>query len=209
MKIFLKKSLVVTLLLMTVHLVHAQFGYGLTASNDIYHRYSNPKDGIASPSSGSLLLNLGAGPKIWIGNPKFSFSAEAQAVIGLLGMSLGDYKGLGTVAFPIMGKLNFGGLSTFDREGKTGFSIGGGVQYSKTELYKLADKFAEQGVSRKFFATYIVQAGYGFGISGFSLQGFLRYGFNPDSKANTFNFGIQYDFNTPMLKKITNPESEL
>ena len=205
----LKLKITLLFSLLYVAVVTAQFGYGLTASNDIYHRYSNPKDGIASPSAGSLLLNLAAGPKIWVGNSKFSVSGEAQASIGLLGLSLGDYKGLGTVSFPLMVKLNFKGLSTFDREGKMGYSIGGGIQYSKTELYKLSDEFATRGVDRSLFKTYIIQAGYGFGISGFGLQGYLRYGFNPDEKSNVMHIGIQYDFNRPMLKKITSPESEL
>ena len=189
----------------------AQVGYGFTVTNDLYHRMVNPKEvGVnASRSAGSFLLNLGVGPKIWFGNPKFSFSLEAQASLGFLGLSAGDYKGLGTAAFPILGKFNFKGLSTFDREGKLGFSLGGGVQYNRTEVYGLTRKFQNEGVTRSFFTTYIVQAGYGFGISGFTIQGFLRLGYNPDTKANVGHFGIQYDFNTPMLKKITSPESEL
>lgn len=44
-----------------------QFGYGLTASNDLYQRYINPDDGKTKPSAGSALLNIGMGPKIWLG----------------------------------------------------------------------------------------------------------------------------------------------
>lgn len=206
-KFILLFSIIVTV----VKVSSAQMGYGLTVTNDLYHRLVNPEvEGVsASRSAGSFLLNLGVGPKIWIGGPKFSFSLEAQANIGFFGLSTGDYKGLGTATFPILGKFNFKGLSTFDREGKTGFSIGGGVQYSRTELFGVTKKFADQGVSRTMFPTYIVQAGYGFGISGFTIQAFLRYGMNPDTKANVGHFGIQYDFNVPMLKKIVSPESEL
>lgn len=187
----------------------AQFGYGFTASNDLYHRYVNPPEGKAAQASGSAILNIGLGPKIWIGGKKVSFSAETQAVIGFLGLSTQDYKGLGTVAFPFIGKFNFKGLSTFDREGKFGWSIGGGIQYNKTELFGLTDEFASKGVERKFFPTYIIQAGYGFGLSGFTAHGIVRYGFNNETKANSLNIGLQYDFNVPMLKKITSPESEL
>lgn len=190
--------------------VNAQFGYGLTASNDMYSRYKNPTDNIASPSSGSAVLNFGVGPKIWIGGKKVSFSAEGQAVLGIFSLSTKDYKGLGSMAFPLLAKLNFKGLSTFDREGKTGFSIGGGIQYSKTEFFGLQEKYAALGVKRSYFQTYIIQAGFGFGISGFTAHGIVRYGFNPDDKkVNTLNIGLQYDFNLPMLKKISNPESEL
>ena len=44
-----------------------------------------------------------------------------------------------------MAKLNFNGLSGLDREGRLGFSVGGGIQYSKTELYGLDDSYASQG----------------------------------------------------------------
>jgi len=191
-------------------LMNAQFGYGFTVTNDLYHRYVNPKDGIASPSSGSAILNLGLGPKLWIGNKNVSFSAESQAVFGFLSVSSKDNKGLGTIAIPVMGKFNFKGLSTFDKEGKMGYSIGGGFQLNKTEFFGLSDEYAKKGVKRDFFTTYVIQAGYGFGLSGFTAHGFVRYGFNPDIKeVSSLNIGLQFDFNRPMLKKITSPESEL
>lgn len=202
----------ITLILLSFFILSqakAQFGYGFTITNDLYHRYNNPKDSLGSRAAGSAILNLGIGPKIWIGGKNITFSAEAQACIGFLGFSLKEYKGLGTASFPIMAKLNFNGLSGNDREGKLGFSIGGGIQYSKTELYGVNDKFSAKGLERKFFKTYIAQVGYGFGISGFGVQGFGRYGWNPDNKANLFAIGLQWDFNSRMLKKISNPESAL
>ena len=190
--------------------VNAQFGYGFTASTDLYSRYVNPKDNILSPSSGSALLNLGAGPKIWIGGKKFSFSAEGQAVLGFLSLSSGDYKGLGSISFPVLGKFNFKGLSGFNSEGQTGFSIGGGIQWSKTEFFGLQDDAKSKGVIRDYFPPYVVQLGWGFGVSGFVLQAIARYGINPDdSSSNTLNIGFQYDFNLPLLKRIDNPESAL
>lgn len=198
-----------TFFILYSYTTEAQFGYGFTASNDLYHRYVNKEDGIASPAAGSALLNIGVGPKLWLGGKKCSFSAEGQAVIGFFGLSAKDYKGLGTVAFPILAKLNFNGVSGFDREGKLGFSIGGGIQYNRTEIFGLSDKFASQNVQRSFFPTYVVQVGFGYGLSGFNAQGIIRYGFNPDDKTSTLNIGLQYDFNIPILKKITSPESEL
>ena len=203
------KIILSLLLLATSFTSKAQFGYGFTLTNDLYHRYANPKDGLASRSAGSAILNIGGGPKIWIGGQNISFSAEAQATIGFLGLATNDYKGLGTAAFPIMGKLNFNGLSGLDREGRMGLSIGGGIQYSRTELYGLDEEYIAQGVQRKLYKTYIAQAGYGFGLSGFGLQGYLRYGWNKDTKANIMAIGLQWDFNLKMLKKISNPESSL
>ncbi len=189
---------------------YGQFGYGITASNDIYQYYQNPDDKTGkSTSAGSVLLNFGIGPKLWVGGEDFSISLEAQATIGLLGLSINDYKGLGTTSFPIMAKLNFGGLSTLDKEGKFGWSVGGGLQYSRTELFYLENNFEEVGGDRKLFKTYVGQVGYGFGMSGYSMQGFLRFGYAPEVGARSFNFGIQYDFNIPKLKAITDPESEL
>ncbi len=188
----------------------SQFGYGLTASNNLYHYYQNPSDGTGeSTSAGNALLNLGVGPKIWVGAESFSISLEAQATIGLTGFSVKDYKGLGTASFPIMAKFNFGGLSALDKEGKFGWSIGAGIQYTKTELYYLSNNFEANGGTRNLFKNYVGQVGYGFGMSGFSAHGFVRYGYDPDNKSKAFSIGIQYDFNLRKLKEISDPESEL
>lgn len=186
-----------------------QVGIGFVASNDLYQWYKNPEDGISDPSHGNAILNLSAGPKLWVGGKKFSVSFEGQANVGLTGFTVGENKGLGSVAIPIIGSFNFAGLSGLDREGKIGFSIGGGVQYNKTELYGLKQEFVDRGVTRDYFRTIVVQAVCGFGVSGFGLSGVLRYGFDPDSEASSFNFGIQYDFNLPMMKKIDDPNSAL
>lgn len=189
----------------------AQFGIGLTASTDIYTRFDNPDEDNADQygAAGSFLLNLGAGPKIWVGSPRFSFSLESQAQIGLLGLGLKDYKGLGTHSIPVIARLNFGGLTGMDREGKFGWSIGGGIQYNKTELYYLTKGAEDAGVRRDYFRTYVGQVAYGFGLSGFAVQGVLRVGYEPDTKASSINFGVQYDFNIPKLKEISDPASEL
>ena len=187
----------------------AQFGIGGVVTNDIYQRYQNPSDDISYSGAGSLLLNLGVGPKVWVGGPDFSVSVETQANLGFLGLGLKDYKGLGMVSFPVMAKFNFAGLSALDREGRFGFSIGGGIQWNKTELYYLSNDAEAEGVTRDYFKTYVGEVSYGFGISGFAGQAYLRVGVNPDIDANTVNFGLKYDFNIPKLRKITDPESEL
>lgn len=184
-------------------------GYGWTMSNDLYHVYTNPEDGIASPSSGSAILNFGAGPKLWLGNNRASLSVEGQAVWGILALSSKENKGLGSLAVPLMAKLNFQGLSGAGGQGSIGYSIGAGIQYSKTELYGLKEEFAIKGVTREFFRTYIVQANFGFGVHGFATSGFVRYGFNPDEKSKVLSVGLQYDFNVPKLKEISNKESLL
>lgn len=187
-----------------------QFGYGLTGTIDLYQRYKNPPDVQAeSPYAGSALLNLGLGPKIWLGGYKFSVSLESQAVVGFFALSTSEYKGMGSLAIPIMAKLNFKGITGFEKEISQGFNVGGGIQYNLTELYGVTDKFAGKGLQRLFFPTYVAHVGYGFGLSGFTTQGFIRYGFHPDETQRSLNVGIQFDLNRPMLKKISSPESEL
>ena len=206
----MKSLFTILTILFTINIGFSQFGYGLTASNDLYHYYQNPADDTReSTSAGSALLNLGVGPKVWVGAESFSISLEAQATIGFTGFSIRDYKGLGTASFPIMAKFNFGGLSGLDKEGMFGWSIGAGIQYSKTELYSLSDSFEAKGGSRPLFRNYVGQVGYGFGMSGFSAHGFVRFGYNPDTNSNALNIGIQYDFNLPKLKEISDPASEL
>jgi len=201
------------MMLSLLHMIpaRAQFGYGLTGSLDVYQRYVNPKNDLesGSRSAGSILLNLGLGPKLWVGNKKVSFSAEAQAVAGFFAVSAAENKGLGSLAIPILAKINFKGLSSFDREGVQGWSVGGGIQYNRTELYGLNEKAIAQGIIRNYFKTYVIQVSYGFGVSGFTGHGFARSGYNPDNGAVSLNTGIQFDLNYPMIKKINNPDSEL
>ena len=203
----------VTMAVICAYALSAQVGYGLTASNDLYHYYLNPENDAdmsgESRSAGSALLNIGVGPKVWFGGEDFSVSVEAQATIGLLGLSAGDYKGLGTAAIPVMAKFNFGGLSTLDKEGKVGWSLGAGMQYSRTELYYLGDDFEDAGGTRSWFRTYVAQVGFGFGMSGFALQAFIRGGYNPDTEACVANVGFQYDLNFRKLKEIDDPASRL
>ncbi len=186
----------------------AQVGIGGTITNDWYQRYVNP-DNVGSDGAGSVLLNVGVGPKIWVGMEKVSLSLEGTANFGLLGFSLNDYKGMGMMAIPVTARLNFQGLSCLDKEGKMGFIIGGGFQWNRTELYGTTNGFEDQGGTRDWFKTMVVEVGYGFGMSGFAGYGIARYGWDPNSQANNFSIGLQFDFNYPNLRKITDPASEL
>lgn len=187
----------------------AQFGIGAVMTTDLYQHYTNPSDNISDPTHGNAILNLGLGPKIWLGAENFSVAVDARANIGLTGFTLGENKGLGALAIPILASFNFNGLSSMDRTGRTGFSIGGGIQYVKTELYGLDQEFVDLGVTRDFFQVYVVQLGYGYSVSGASAQGIIRYGFNPETDARSINIGLQYDFNLIMMKKIDDPNSAL
>ena len=201
--------------MVTVGDVSAQVGIGLTGSYELYTRHQNPSSFqpdnlMASRSAGSALSTFGLGPKIWIGVKKFSISVEGQAQLAPLAFSVSDAKGLGAVSFPIMGFLNFGGTSAFDNIGKPGVSVGGGLQYTRTELFGLSESFADQGVTRDFYKTYVIQLTLGGGLNGFAGGLYVRYGFNPDlDGASNIHIGVQTDFNFVMLSKIHKPESSL
>jgi hypothetical protein len=206
---YIKNFVFILLILTSVSSLKAQFGIGFTVTNDLYMRAANPDDDIASEGAGSVLMNFGVGPKIWLGGEKASLSLEATAMIAPFAISIVDYKGIGMAAFPLMAKLNFGGMSGLDKEGKFGFYIGAGVQYTRTELFYVTNGFKDDGGTRALFDTYIGQVGYGFGMSGFAASLYTRVGYNKDTKANLFSLGFQFDFNIPKLKEINSPSSSL
>jgi len=183
-----------------------KLGWGGVLRTEIYSHYSNPPDEIASRTAGSALLNLGVGPKIWIGDGDFSFSPEASFMFSPFALSLGDYKGLGAISFPVLAKFEFLGNSNFNTDGKWGFGIGGGIQYNKTELWGLKNSFEEEGVTRSFFKTYVIEGDVGFGLSGFDLHLYVRYGWNKNIDARTWNIGVGWDFNVPCLREAANSE---
>ena len=202
----LRTYIVLLFLISIVDRVNAQFAFGVNAKNDLYLRYTNPDEGLDSRSAGSVLLNLGLGPKIWLGSEDLAVSIEAAVMFSPFALSVSEYKGLGAGAFPVLAKINFGGLTTMNKEPKFGFAIGGGVQWSRTELFGLKKSFKNDGGTRGLFRTYIAEVDFGYGLSGFNIHGFIRYGWNSGTKANTFNFGVAYDFNINALKEYTDPE---
>ena len=206
----MKNLFIIFFIFMTSLHLRAQFGIGLVGGIDIYQRYSNPKDNIASPSAGNALLNFTLGPKIWVGGKKFSVSGEIPASIGVTGLSVKDYKGLGMAAVPFIGMLNFAGNSGMDRDGGVGFSLGGGISRFRTELFGLSDEFLAQGVVREWQDVYVAQIEMGFGVTGFAGKLYLRYGWNPDNEdVKIVNVGILTDFNFIMMRKINDPNSAL
>lgn len=198
------------LLVCTASIVQAQFGVGITYGGDFYQRYTNPEDGIADPSSGSAILNSSIGPKIWLGGKDVSLSVEAQVNWGIIGLDRQDFKGLGHLSFPLLANINFGRTSGLSRQDGVGFSLGGGIQYNRTELYGLDQEYIDLGVTREYFPTYIIQAAIGTGISGFAYNVFVRYGFQPDGgTGRTLNIGSSFDMNFLKMREIDDPASRL
>jgi len=179
----------------------AQLGFGTVKGIDLYQKYNNPVDNIAHNGSGNTLLNFIWGPRVWLGGKSFSVSVEGQINLGISSLAIKDYKGLGAVSFPALFKLNYKGLSGFFPGFADGVSLGVGMQWFKTELFYLSDKYKKLGVNRKFNKTYILQIDYGYGSFGSSGALYLRYGRNFDTKASIFNLGLIFSINNSYIKK--------
>jgi hypothetical protein len=207
----MKKSfLLATFLMLFTFLAQGQFGIGLTTGGDLYQRYTNPEnpaDSGALRSSGNAILNSSLGPKIWIGGNKFSLSIEAQVILGATGFDMNEYKGMGMLGLPIMAHLNFKGNSGFGNKTKfgTGFSVGGGIQYNKTEIYGTTKDYLN--LERKLFPTYVGELQFGGGGGGINVYFYTRYGVGYDfdtselTGANSLNIGIASSFNLTAFKK--------
>lgn len=197
-------------LLFLTNLAQAQvkFGVGLTMGGDFYQRYANPEnpaDSGALRSAGNVLLNSTMGPKIWVGGRRFSLSVETQLVLGYTAFGIREYKGMGSVAYPIMAHLNFNGLSGFSNNNfGTGFSIGGGIQYSRTELYGTTREY--ENLDRKLFPTYVAEVKLGLGGKGVMVDLYARYGLGFDGNnqlngANSLNIGLSSAFNISQIRR--------
>ncbi|MEK7255795.1 MAG: hypothetical protein AAB316_13680 [Bacteroidota bacterium] len=172
-----------------------RLGVGTTYGFDIYQRYTNPKtlDETEERSSGCAMNSLFLGPVVWLGSEKFSVSFEASANWGALALDLQEYKGLGAFAFPLVGRLNFGGLSNLGESDGFGFSLGAGVQYSKTEFYGLTKQFKDN-TTRQFFRTIFLELAIGSGDEDSTGSFFVRYG-KGDNQAASLNIGAGVNLN--------------
>ena len=213
----MKKVILFTFLFLFagLSLVQAQVGIGLVTGGDFYQRYVNPTheaDSGAYRSAGNALLNSGIGPKIWIGSRRFSLSIESQVVIASTAFNMREYKGLGAVAFPIMAHLNFNGLSSFSNNSfGTGFAIGGGVQYSRTEWFGLTRDY--EYLERKLFPTYVAEIQAGAGGKGITFYGYVRYGLGLGANrertgASSLNIGMATSFNISQIRRNSKNEKK-
>lgn len=162
--------------------------YGL----DAYQHFINPEvaGDTTLRNSGNAITNIIIGPKFYFGFKNFSVSAEAGVNWGITALCMKEFKGVGALSLPLLGKLNFGGLSGInEKEGTFGVSLGGGMQYSFTEIYGLTEEFRNSTSTRDFFQTYVGELQIGYrgetGIASF----YIRYG---QGKNNSSLFHIGY-----------------
>jgi hypothetical protein len=169
--------------------------YGL----DFYQHFTNPETAGDSTvlTCGNAITNVIIGPKIYIGFRNFSVSGEAQINWGITTLCLNEFKGVGALSLPLMGKLNFGGLSGInDDVGKFGVSIGGGVQYSMTEIYGITEEYRNKAV-RDMFKVYVGELQIGYLAESGVASFYVRYGIG-ENNASLFHIGytVSYIFPT-------------
>ncbi|MDQ3141320.1 MAG: hypothetical protein M3Q56_03630 [Bacteroidota bacterium] len=199
----MKRNLIVILILGCLQIQsQAQVKGSMILGMDIYQWYKNPKTNELKgqgSSAGSSILCGPIGLRLAVGKENFSFSLEGAANIGLLAFDLGEFKGLGAVSFPLIGKINFDALSGFSKNKFVGYSVGLGIQYNRTEWFGLTEKFKD--LERKYFPTYIVDLAMGGGIGGFNASYYFRFGFG-EKKSYSFNTGLL--FNISFNRQKTN-----
>lgn len=195
-----KDFIVVVVFILLPWIAYSQFGFGTTGGIDLYQRYTNPSDDIAYSSAGNVLLNVVFGPRMWLGGRNASFSIEVPFNLGITTLAVKDFKGLGSFAMPVIGKINLGALSGFYPAFSKGVSIGGGVQWSRTELL-LLKRYKDKNVKREFFKTYILELDLGYGSFGTAGYIYLRYGKDFDSDAQSLNIGLMVSINSTYVRK--------
>ncbi|HMW38618.1 MAG: hypothetical protein K1X68_00320 [Saprospiraceae bacterium] len=198
----IRNTLYTSFLLLIATCVNAQLNAGLVFGADLYQQYTNPVSGTltngrSSGSVGSLIL----GAEVMAGARNFSIGVQASANLAPLALDINEYKGLGAVAFPVMAKLNFGALSGFSSK-FTGAYLGGGLQWSRTELFGLNSK--HKNVGRDLYSCPFGELGLGGGFGGLTGVFYVRLGFGPD-KRRVLNIGITTRIDFKKNKQLFSP----
>ncbi|MBK6823716.1 MAG: hypothetical protein IPG87_12230 [Saprospiraceae bacterium] len=180
---------------------NAQWSSSMVLGMDFYQQYKNPEhvsDQGSSRSSGAAILAIPFGIQVSYGKNNVSIALEAGANFAPLAIDVNEFKGFGAVSFPLMAKFNAGALTGISKNRLIGYSIGGGIQFNRTELFGLNEKFKE--IKRSIFPTYVGELGVGGGVGGFNLILFLRIGFN---QANAFSLNTGIVTKTNLFKSKT------
>lgn len=182
--------------------------FGTNVGLDLYQLHRTPPaNAIDLPSytTGSALVNVQFGPKMWLGNGKMTFSLEALASYAPFAYDTDQYRGLGTLSFPLLASFNFNGLSSTSDLFERGFSFGGGVQFTNASLYFFSEEYGQiqKDFRPQYYPVFIGQVSYGGGGPGVSFYLYARYGYGPNHAA-TFSVGICRDINSTKVKSLKN-----
>lgn len=198
----MRYTLLTLFLMLLISESQAQLNIGFVSGGDLYQRYVNPLDNTGTDrSAGSAIINGNMGVKVYAGLPDFSLSVESYFNSGTFALNIQEYKGLGAVSFPVLAKLNFNGLSGLRKIDKSlGWSIGGGLQWSRTEWYGLSLAARDAGVERNYFRNYVFEISFGSGNRNKVQEFFVRYGVDPVAGSNVFNIGLNTTYSLPYMK---------
>ncbi|MEP7196325.1 MAG: hypothetical protein ABI851_07370 [Saprospiraceae bacterium] len=165
----------------------AQFNSRIITGIDFYHWLNNPElVGDSKHNSVGSVFPLIVGAELLFGKSSYSLGLEAQTNLSLFAFDVNEYKGIGAVSFPFMLKLNYGSLSGFGSK-LFGISLGGGLQYNRTELIRTSKNF--KNLERSFFPTTIGEINVGVGLSGIVIAYYVRIG-NGKEHSMSFNTGL-------------------
>ncbi|MFH0865883.1 MAG: hypothetical protein V1904_06790 [Bacteroidota bacterium] len=190
-------------IILTLHLfsisAKSQIRFSVNYGLDFYQHFTNPEvEGDTTlRTSGNAIANIIIGPKFYIGFRNFSVSGEAEVNWGITALCLKEFKGVGVLSFPLLAKLNFGGLSgLIENIGDFGVSIGGGVQYSMTEIYGLTSEF-NNITKRDLFKVYVGEIQIGYRAESGVASFYVRYG-KGENNSSLFHIGytVSYIFPT-------------
>ena len=177
-------------------------GYGYVSGRNYYEYYTNPKvEGDTTLRTSGSVAGIFWGTKAWVGTKRYSVSVEGQLNFAPFAFDTQEFKGIGAMSIPFIARFNIGALSgkNMIATGK-GFSVGVGVQYSRTELLFTPKEF--KNLERKFYKSYIVEVVFGSGQRRLGHFGyFARYGFSPDdfSTASIGFFALTSGFSVPRI----------
>lgn len=179
---------------------YSQLRFSVNYGLDFYQHFRNPEvtGDTTVPTAGNAITNIIIGPKFYAGIKYASLSCEAIANWGITALCMKEFKGVGALSLPLMAKLNFGGLSGIDEEnGDFGVSIGGGMQYTMTEIYGLTPEFRNSTAKRELYKTYVGELQIGYRAESGVASFYVRYG-TGENNSHVLHIGytVSYIFPT-------------
>jgi hypothetical protein len=198
-------SFIIILLIVSAFKARSQIRFSMNYGLDFYQHFTNPEiaGDTTMRNAGNAITNIIIGPKFYFGFKNFSVSGEAQANWGITALCLKEFKGVGALSLPLLCKLNFGGLSGINADmGKFGISLGGGMQYSMTEIYGLTDEFKNSSAKRDLFKLTIAEIQIGYRAESGVASFYVRYG-KGENNSSVFHIGytVAYVFPPKGTKK--------
>lgn len=153
-----------------------------------YHWYQSPLKIGERPQNVGQVFNIlpGIGGGLLMGSKTtFLFTLEGAVRYMPFSLDVDGFEGMGAIAFPILAGVRI------PIHGILFVNFGGGVQWTKTNLYAKTAAFQQE--QNPFFMTYIGELGLGLEENIF-LMFFSRFGYAPN-QAITFDFGLKIGLN--------------